>query len=229
MNRFELFVIDLIGVHLLGKKWKRGSFRIQEARTGASDLTFEFLSTKIWIRVFVGFFVVQLGFLVAAFMTVSGPALTLNSNEYCEGIFYHSTIVWLPYFALVGGLAIGLYLIRKVRDPYYIQVELFSVLIISIARMGFVIRKHVSYDTSYDGYLIASSLYLAIHFISVTIPTLFAWSWQRSTSSTLLIFDMRSFDNVLVNRVLYKKFRTQVAEDMSIENCLFHEGVFYFY
>jgi hypothetical protein len=63
--------------------------------------------------------------------------------------------------------------------------------------------------------------------ISIIYP-LYADYQKKSRDAALLVnHDRKAFDHALNDAILWGQFKEHVAQDLCVENCLFHDEVFF--
>ncbi|KAI9144931.1 hypothetical protein BKA69DRAFT_645114 [Paraphysoderma sedebokerense] len=127
-------------------------------------------------------------------------------------------VLLLPYF---------LYLIRKVKDSFFLRLELQITLCTFLVMFTLFIIDWYSttFNTinPYHGYLWLLIGLLLCHTVSVVIPVIAAVVLKYGKEKVLLNHSIEACEKILNDRRLSVEFRKSLAEDFCIENGLFWE------
>ncbi len=117
-------------------------------------------------------------------------------------------------------------LIISVRDGHYLKLELFIVLTsFFVPAVFFMMKYFVPGVNQTDLDLPFCVSYLFSHVITIFLPMVYAIYWRNKSRKVLLKSDYQTFQDMLQDPVLLKKFEAHVAKDLCFENCLFYREV----
>ncbi|KAI9145077.1 RGS domain-containing protein [Paraphysoderma sedebokerense] len=148
-----------------------------------------------------------------------------NGNDQCDN---QSGDGYLPLYAFVVIFFLSIpwfsYLIRKVRDSFYIRLEFQCAL--SAFFVFFLLYVLDEYTDALQSISPGPTfwMWLAVvitHTICVTIPAVYAFYYKYLQKSILVDNTMEAFNKVLMDHRLFASFKKTLAEDFSIENGLF--------
>jgi hypothetical protein len=122
----------------------------------------------------------------------------------------------IPYGLLFLIYPLCLYLIRSVRDSYFLRYELFLVLLEVLSTEGV---------DSIDSPVVTIVCISLCHTFSITVPATLAIFETIKNQRLALTQDYKSFYQVISNARSWAKLKNQVAKDLAMENCMYLEAV----
>ncbi|KAI9145082.1 hypothetical protein BKA69DRAFT_1053029 [Paraphysoderma sedebokerense] len=162
---------------------------------------------------------------------VMGYSQCYNPSWTCDQEYIKNGLDMLPIYLFIGIyvclLPYFIFLIRKVKDSYYLRLELQVTLYIFIVFFTlFIIDWYTPAFSSFNkfgGNLWLLLLVLLCHTVSVTIPTFAAIVLKRKGKTILVDHSLDAFNKILADRRLFAEFKQSLAQDFCIENALFLE------
>ncbi|KAI9143699.1 RGS domain-containing protein [Paraphysoderma sedebokerense] len=229
MNVVERMMFRIISIFKLKRQAEHSASNDLELATSKSSIEIVNLGPRTILKAAGVTYIIS----TIILLTVLGYADCYRNNGVCKNVYVRDNgLDFLPLYIFVGLyfllIPCFLYLIKNVKDSYYIKLEFqltlstFFILfcLYLVDRFGFGKTLTPAGDLVW-----LFSVVVICHTISVTAPVLGVDIMKLRPTKESVNNTLDNFNKILMDRRLFAQFKKSLAEDFSIENGLFFEDL----